>query len=155
MVDLEKIKRDAKELCNQIEVAMVALGDRDKEYSVQAAKILAINENIKKLNERKGIVATDVRVECEAAAIEKKKYTAAKKKCKNLIKDENLRYAQILGEHEAEIEKKRIQALYILNAEQGKIVNETKAMKSELDTMRKEYISVKKNLQKIKEGIAV
>lgn len=155
MVDLEKIKRDAKELCNQVEVAMVALSDRDKEHSIQAAKILALNEDIKKLNERKGTVATDVRAECEAAATEKREYTASKNKYKKLIDEEKLRYAQVLGEHETEFDIKKMQMLSVLNAEQGKVISETKTMKSELDAMRKEYVTVKKNLQKIKEGIAV
>lgn len=155
MVDLEKIKREVKEVCRTLEAAFISLADKSKEHEEAERQIDRLKSEIVLLQERKANVAVDVRNEQELAQDKKKEYTDEKVKYRKLIDEENLAFAQVLAGHQSEIDVMRTRGMSQIKAEQGKVISEIEVAKRELGDMRKEYTDFKNKLLKLKEGIVV
>jgi chromosome segregation ATPase len=153
LAEIEKIKRDARELCSLIEAAMRMLDNRDKDQGKAAARIPEIEEEIKKLKENKSLLTVDVRNEQRAAAEKKREYTATKQKYRNLIEEEAAAYIKLKEEHDTEFEIRKVSELSMLKEEQKDIIAKTKDMKAALENVKAEYARVRESLRKLKEGI--
>lgn len=153
MVDLEKIKREVKGVCQSIDNAFIALCDRSKEYEEVQNQIDARKGELLLLDERKANVIQSVRDEQNAAIEEKKQYTEEKLKYRKLRDEEKLALAEALAELQAELDSLRIREMSLLKSEQSKVISETKIFKQECDEVKTEYLEIKSLLTKLKKGI--
>lgn len=155
MVDLEKIKREVEDVCDSIDRAFVSLGDKTKENDEAEQQISRLKGEIVLLQEKKSNFAVDLRNEQIAAQEKKKEYTAEKLKYRKLIDEERFAHAQVLGDHQTEIDSLRMREMSLLKSEQGKIISEINISKQELNDIKKEYLEIKMNLKNLRERIGV
>lgn len=155
MVDLEKIKREVRDVCNSIDVAFIALSDKHKEHEEAEKQISRLKGEIVLFEERKANAAVSARDEEAAASNEKKKYTEEKVKYRKLTDEIHLTHAQVLGEQQVELDSMRTRELSLLKADKGKVATETDMMAHERDAIKKEYLDFKNKLIELKKGIVV
>ncbi len=153
MVDLEKVKREVKDVCQSIDNAFVSLCDRSREYDELQYQIDARKDELLLLDERKVNLAQSVRDEQNAASEEKKQYTEEKLKYRKLRDEEKLGQAEAHAELQAELDSLRIREMSLLKSDRSKVISETKIFKQERDEVKTEYLEIKAMLTKLKKGI--
>lgn len=151
-MDLEKIKRDVGDLCNNIESTYKDLSDRAEQHKEAERQINELKAEISLLNERKANVIKSVRAEQLLAGEEKKKYTETKIKYRNLIDEERLNYTETIDKIKAEIHLFRASELSLLKSDKDKMTKERDTVKDERDKLVINYASYKEKLKKLYTG---